>query len=275
MLNELYDLFQNMTKSFETLYVLEGVKPVARMSFFENSVSRVEDFCKANNLSFVTSDYKVLMNFNGNYSTKGKKISIDSPIRGYIFMYLSKSKDKARKAREMEYKNDYYKFGKLLGYPKCCRKFFVEYKSKEVQRVNDYVMPAIKNSKNHLFDFHNNIFGRYFDVTLLSHCPCSFDCKKSILLAKKHLKIINKYDRDIALQVRDLLSSAVIYNANGVFILTDHEVNGKKISYKEVMATNPNQFYDILNREKSLTMLKRNHFKVGNRKFNFPLLIFK
>jgi len=275
MLNKLYDMFQNMTKALEALYVLEGIKPVARMSFFEYSLHKIQDFCAENNLYFETSDYKVLMDFKGNYSTRGTKIPLNSPLKGYLFLYLSKSKEKARKAKLLESQNKYYELGKILGYPSCCCSFFIKHKPTEVKKSNDYVIPVIANSSNSPFHFQNNVFGRYFDITLLNHCPCGFDCKKSLNLAKKHLRIIEKYDMGIAAQFSDFLKSIVIYSENGIFMLNNYKTKGKRIFYKDVIATNRNRFYDILNENKYLDVVRKNSFKIKGKKYNMPMLLFE
>lgn len=275
MLSKLYDLFQNMTKSLETLYVLGGIKPVARMSFFEYSLHKIQDFCNENNLHYEISDYKVLMDFNGRYSTKGLKIPLNSPLRGYLFLYLSKSKEKTRKAKSLESQNKYYEFGRILGYPDCCCKFFVKYKPTEVKRSNEYVIPAIKNSSGSSFPFQNNIFGRYFDVTLLNHCPCSFNCEKSLRLAKKHLKTIEKYDSEMASEFIDLLKSVVIYSENGVFMLNNYKRESKRILYNDVLATNLNMFYNVLNENKHLDIVRKNSFRIKGKNYNMPLLFFE
>ena len=48
------------------------------------------------------------------------------------------------------------------------------------------------------------------DYTLLNHFPHSFDCEKSIEMAKKHLKIIAEFDPNLAMRFANELKSKVI-----------------------------------------------------------------
>lgn len=275
MLTQMYDIFQNMTKSLEAMYILEGIKPVARMSFFENTVSRVEDFCKDNNLSIEISDYKVLLGFNESYSTKGKKIPIDSPIKGYLFVYLSKSAEKAARAKELEEHGDYFEFGRMLGYPECCARFFVKNREEELKKRNDYVMPAIHNSFTNVFPFHTNIFGRYIDISLLSHCPCSFDCRHSATLGKRFLVALRKNDREVAAQFEDLLKSVVIYSDDGIFLLNNYRIQKNVVEFSDVISTKQNPLFELLQKNRKLKILGRNKFAVANRRFSYPILVFE
>ena len=64
---------------------------------------------------------------------------------------------------------------------------------------NDYVIPALENSRAVRFSFLTNINIRNKDITLLNHFPCSFECKASIDLGRKHLRLISELDPNLAM----------------------------------------------------------------------------
>jgi len=101
-------------------------------------------------------------------------------------------------------------------------------------------MPAIKNSKNILFPFQNNVFGRYFDICLLSHCPCSFNCERTRKIAENNLKILKKHDKELADFFIKTLRSAVIYTEfdGNVFLLLNYKKDDEIIEYKQKIMVN-------------------------------------
>src|SRR3989338_2715469 len=126
MIPQLQQIFHSIIKSLEVLYVIEGTKPCARILVFEDELSRVVDFLNENKIETAISDFKVLkQNVQSEfYSDKSIKIPKNSPQKGYFFVYLSKKKEIADKAKWMEAENKHKEFGLMLGYPKCCCEFF-------------------------------------------------------------------------------------------------------------------------------------------------------
>lgn len=204
MIKDLINIFKTKTKALEILYLLENIKPVVRQGFYKNELKAIKKFCKTNNLSIKISPYKIiLINTKENYSNKGIKINKNDPRLGMFFVYISKNKQKAIKARDYEAENDHKKLGSLLGYPNCCIDFFIKHNKQEYKKDYDYKNPILKNSND--FNYLTNIFKRNKDITLLNHFPCSLNCKNSIRLAKKHLDIIKKYNKKLAnLMIKEL-----------------------------------------------------------------------
>jgi len=200
MLNDLINIFGNKTKALEILYLLEGIKPVARHGFYENELPAVEKFCRANRLYIEKSPYKVVIvdAGDGEYSNKGIKVKTDDPRQGMLFIYISKDQMKAELAAKYEAEGNDKELGLLLGYPLCCIEFFIRHKEKQSIGKNDYAEPILKNSQGYMFPFYTNIFKKQFDVTLLNHFPCSLECEGSIDLAQLHLDLIRKHDPSLA-----------------------------------------------------------------------------
>lgn len=201
MINKLAKIFGSKTKALEILYILHGLKPVARQGFYESELPKVEAFCSANKLFIEKAPYKVIIaDSEKRYSNKGIRVKLDDPRRGMQFVYISKDEKKAAMADALEYKKDHRSLGLLLGYPSCCVDFFVRNEPKRSKLDNDYVECTLENSKGIRYPFFTNICKRGMDITLLNHFPCSFNCEKSIKLAKLHLQIISRYDRNLAMR---------------------------------------------------------------------------
>lgn len=194
MINRLANVFGSVSKALEMVYLFADLKPVVRQGFYENELARVRRFCESNNLHMTLSQYKIVLvdAKDGEYSNKGIKTKIQDERKGMFFAYISKSKEKAELANCYEAKNNHAQLGHLLGYPECCVEFFVKNEPERSKLDNDYILPCVINSKGNVFPFQNNILLRNQDITLLSHFPCSFECKASEELGKKYLNAIRK-----------------------------------------------------------------------------------
>lgn len=199
MIKRLSNIFGSLTKALEIVYLLSDIKPVARQGFYEHEIPRIKRFCEANKLFVTLSPYKVvLMDKEKGYSNKGIKVLLNDEREGMIFAYISKDEEKAVLANCYEMKNNHAQLGYLLGYPKCCVEFFTKQEPVRSKHDNDYVVPMLESSEGKNFPFYNNVLLRDKDITLLNHFPCSFNCKESAELGKKHLAEIRKNNMQLA-----------------------------------------------------------------------------
>lgn len=200
MINNLVKIFGTKTKALEVLYMLDDIKPVVRHGFYDGELELIEEFCKLNNLYLEKSRFKVIIldAEEGEYSNKGIKVDINDERKGMFFIYISKDEKLAASAASYEQNNNHKNLGLILGYPECCADFFIRYEPVKSQLTNDYVDVVLKNSSGIKFQFYTNICKRDFDITLLNHFPCSFSCKKSIDLAKRHLETLRRYEPELA-----------------------------------------------------------------------------
>src|SRR3989344_3341275 len=168
MIEELLKIFSNYTRSLEILYLLNDVKSIVRIDANDNELIAITKFCLEKNLSIEVSDFKlskIIDKNKGNYSNMAKKVPISSPQTGLFHIYISKDRNKARFLKIMENKNDDKAIGEILGYPHCCISFFLENMEEQLKVQNDYILPALENSKGFEFPFYNNYCARYFDMT--------------------------------------------------------------------------------------------------------------
>ena len=172
MLTELLEIFQTKIKALEVLFVLEEVKPVARIMTLDDR--DILAFCAKNNLSVQEADFKVkMLDEDKQYSNKG--IILDKYKEGYKVLYISKDIIKADQAKQLESNKKHYELGLILGYPECCSSFFETNSEKEEEKNNDFILAITNNTKEIDNSIYTNVFTTYFDHALISHFPHSFD----------------------------------------------------------------------------------------------------
>lgn len=270
MIDILQQKLGSMTKALEILYILEGVKPAARIMVDEEKVSEIRKLLEEHKLNIAVSDFKIKKEIDSsrNFSDKGVKLSRDSKEKGQFFLYISKDKEKTLLAKKLEGENRHKELGIALGYPECCSEFFEKNFPIESKKQNDYTLATLRNSSGYKFPLYNNIAIRHLDLTLLSHFPCSFNCAKSIVMAKKHLICVEKHSRELSLIFQGMLKGAVIYTENsGVFLLRKFKLDNNKVSYGGIMATANNEFYSKLKKNDEIDVIGKNHIKIDNEEF--------
>ena len=192
MFKQLTLIFGSKTKAQEMVLLLQNAKEVVRQGFFDPELYRVEQFCQKNKLYLVKSKFKVLFADDGVFSNKGIRIPEDDPRPGMYFVYISKDEQKAWLANYYELMQNHSDLGLVLGYPQCCVNFFC---SKFTPNQVNLEMP----SKNP----YTNLSKRAQDLVILSHFPCSPECKESIVMGEKYLQAIYIFDKERA---RELLT---------------------------------------------------------------------
>lgn len=260
MLEKLKDIFDSNIKAFEILYLLEDVKPVVRLMVKEEDKDKIFAFFKGNNLSYVVSDFKVVKEDKDKaYSDKGVKVPIDSSEPGYFFVYVSKDKDKAEGAKKLENEGNHKGLGEVLGYPSCCSEFFEKHFEEESKKNNDFTLAVLRESDGFKFPFYTNIASRHFDVTLLNHFPCSFNCEASVELAKRYLDVVKKHDKESAEVMEGMLKGGVVYTeTQGVFLLRYPELDHNGLDYELVMGSNNSQLYGMLKGAEYIEIVNKN-----------------
>jgi len=270
MIDNLLEIFSNYTRSLEILYLWNDIKKVVRLDASDVELVKIRNFCYKQNLHLEVSDFKVIKvvdDGKGGYSNIVKRVPINYPGQGLYHVYISKDKDKAIFLKLLENKNDDRAEGELLGYPKCCREFFITFKDKQQKIQNDYILPAFNNSLGFEFPFYANYAIRYFDFTLLSHFPHSFFCRESIQIAKTNLECIKKYSEDLAEKFEEMLKCPVLYTENdGVFIFKDYKLKNNILEFNEIKSTiKNNDTFKNLNNNKKLEIINKNQIK-SNKK---------
>ena len=275
MLQNLKTIFKSNIKSLEILYVLENIKPCARILVYEDKLSNILDFLKSNDLGFSVSNFKLKKIFNENsfYSDKSVKIEKDSLEKGYFFVYISRIKELAEKAKAYEENNMHFELGMVLGYPKCCCEFF---KKNFNENNADLTLETLRNSEGFEFPFYTNIAARHFDISLLSHFPCSFNCKFSIDMGIENLNLIKKHSGQLAETFENTMKNAFLYTkGNGVFLLKKFNEENNEIKFEKIIGTTKNELYNELNNIKKIKMINKNEIEINDKKIsNIGMMLF-
>lgn len=124
---------------------------------------------------------------------------------------LSKSVDDLEAFRKAVVEEDDYAQGILLGYPECCCRFF---RDVWLKGYHDPIWQAALNSSVTCEDSHyirmrthefSNPVLRFLGIRLAFHIPCSFDCQKTIEIAKERLEMARETNPELAEKIVQLL----------------------------------------------------------------------
>ena len=253
----------------EILYLLEGIKRAARLDANDTELKKIKGFCNENNLCLEVSDFRVIKiadEGKGGYSNIAKRIPADYSSDGLYHAYISKDKNKSKFLKLLESRNDDKAIGQILGYPKCCIDFFIKNKEKQEKMQNDYILPALNNSEGFKFPFYNNYAARYFDITLLSHFPHSFNCMESMQTAKNNFECIKKHSIELANKFEEMLKSPVLYTENdGIFVFKNYKLNNGILEFNEIKSTINSELLILLNKNKKIKIIDKNKININGK----------
>lgn len=236
----LSEMLRSRTRAFEILLVRSGLKPCARIAVGEDACDDFEQLLNELGLEGKKSDFKVIMEFRGLYSTKGSLVSPDNSAKGHFFYYIATDEKTALNASNAEKRQDPESLGRILGYPKCCINFFIENRNFQLASENDYILPALRADEKREFSFLLNVFARYFDFALVSHSPHRLDCRESERMAQKNFDWLMRQDETMGLTYQRFMCGVGIYLDDGVVYLPRAELEGKKIFYDKVLTSPSN-----------------------------------
>jgi cyclic pyranopterin phosphate synthase len=216
------------------ILVKSGFKPLMRLFIYPNEYKKLEAFIKGQSLFIAHSDYKVPPEF----WAAEEALPLDSK-EGMIYAYVSKSEELLEKAKVYEgydfNTHNHKKFGRLLGYPSCCIDFFL----KNNKRPHpEFVNRAIEKSNKFSFYLNNLLWGTPYHI--ISHFPCSYDCKESIEYAKKAFKIIRKEEPLFGSELECYLKLPVLYLDLNKWLIFHGDVEDRKIVYDNVFSVDKN-----------------------------------
>jgi len=199
-LQQLRHRFLSNAHISEFIYLLHNLKPVCRFIVPLQWVEQYERTAKDYSLHIQLGANVSLETDPGTgYSNKGSLGKGD-----HVLVYMSKDENAVRFAQTCEEMGLHDELGDALGYPACCRAFFV----KATPTASHDFLPALlaehDNNSDTVYPYQNNICLRYADFCLLAHFPCSLKCTHSLTLAKQfescleatrpqYMKMLHKY----------------------------------------------------------------------------------
>jgi hypothetical protein len=134
-------------------------------------------------------------------------------------MAVGKPKDLKKFIEAWTSSND-FQIGSLLGYPKCCTRFFNNHWTTQGHVDTTWAMAMqtgnkLVNDRIIAIDgpSHANILWRWVGVRAVPHLPCSFDCKNTITFAKAFWECANASQSQEYEWLNEILSWPVEWSA--------------------------------------------------------------
>ena len=152
-------------------------------------------------LDYFLSPKKYIFNQDvgkGGFSNSIRKLVPTTSPNGAFMVHIGKRKEKLLYAREIDLNGDDYALGQALGIPECCIKAFVQNTTEAFADQNDYTLFTVgkQNLEPDPWSVH---CAQYFGYGLVSHFPCSVNCKKTSVMAKAAAKLLNNVEPNLAL----------------------------------------------------------------------------
>ena len=193
-MNNSATIFGSWMKALEFLQVVNGTKLCMRTALSDEEIPRISALCQQYSLYIEFAQFKVkIMDSEQKFSHKG--ITIPKDQEGLTFSYIAQEEKIAALAKLYEQRNDSKNLGKILGYPRCCIQFFCEHEEEKAKSDFDFTSLCMKRGIKY---WELNISKRDQDISLISHFPCSMDCKESLLHAQKNYLLFQSVYREYA-----------------------------------------------------------------------------
>lgn len=248
----------------EIIGVLKGIKPAMQDNCFDRdleklkkSLDELEDIYGVN---YLISSHKYLINSPNDFC---EVVDIDDERDGLVSFSLSFESSLNKKSEEFFLKKSKTwernkefsrKFGEVMGYPECCLDFGYSLSG----NVGDAESKKESRtwSKAHIRSFRNSdtvseALNIYTIKPLVSHVPCSLDCKGSIKYAKQMFKLLKEEDNLYADLRRYFLRLNSLYWFYSEFFLFDGDKNRNELFYNDFhkVSFSENVFYGGMEKE--------------------------
>lgn len=258
-----------MNEILQLLYVISGIKPGARIIVAEKYYNIIYSFLSALGMFVLRSDFYVINKVIRNAGYSYRKSPVPQGEKSKIFIYLAFDKEYCAALKNYEAESNDYEFGKLLGYPTCCVKYF----SRCIySKPGDYFMNSVTQHSTFLYyPFLNNTALWAFGIGILDHFPCKQDCRQSSKLARRYtemLKRVNHHyyeflERELKAIVICLRNASVVYSNN--YSKTRHG-----LVLNEIKGDGRDPLYCLIKKHGILPLTNPNKFDIGKKQFVWP-----
>jgi hypothetical protein len=216
--------------------------------------------------SAIDSDRLSTTKFYGTpYSNKTKK--------GNLHVFISKSEQQLKQAKKFGWYPlivnqrslhkpfiDHLRFGKVLGYPECCIRFFRDFNN---HYTYNHPYETLKNTKKQPNFLCNNIF-MDFTYSLIHHLPCSFSCNETTKIAKELLREIKKQEPLFAKKIKQYLKLPLLIFEEKNTYAFEGKIKNNKLYYKDHLFLGRPEDNILKN-----TLNNSNKLEVTDNKINF------
>ncbi len=234
--------------NLELFLLIFNVKPVCFTDVLKKDKPIVENFAKKYDFYFLFVD-------PGDINIKGPNTSNESE-----YLIIGRKKEDVLRYREVYFgRSDMEKFievGTLLGYPGCCSQKYINFRALCIEKdeefiVRDYYYKIAEKSENYnllinsFFCFYGRANGSDIwktgkimgdvDLFLISHIPCSFDCKESISYAQKVHEVVKLVrGEESAKKTIKILSNPILFFNVFDFIALNGKAEKNSIKYTSI-----------------------------------------
>ncbi|MFC1755296.1 hypothetical protein ACFL96_18225 [Thermoproteota archaeon] len=261
---QLSKIFPTFLESLEVIYTLHDLKRVTRICCEYGQIESIKKFCEDNGL-FLSCNYKLIhvVDLNKGFSNRCKFMPLDATKQGKPVIFISKNKELCDLAANPTLRES-LELGIILEYPRCCAVHYMKNFNKASEKQMDFVL--LTGGDKLTYPFYNNICLRPFGISLISHFPCSFDCKKSEEIAMKRLKLLRKGYPAIAQKFEKELKSFVVYSEyEGVHYTSEYLLESGKISFRSLISTADTRLRKALLEAGSVTAENSSLFSIDGK----------
>ncbi|NQU18392.1 MAG: DUF483 domain-containing protein [Candidatus Saganbacteria bacterium] len=236
----------------QLLFLLSGAKQAIRIVIRQKDLLYVRTLLLELNLSVERSDFfAVSRAVRGHYYTY-KKADVSKDNKELVFLYVSKRAKVSLELKKSEAEEDSFKFGKLLGYPSCCIKKYLKTK---INQIGDFIMISSAKSKIQTYPFLNNVALGIFGIRVISHFPCSLNCRNSLKIGKQYARVLEEIDYNYFKFLKEELKSLVVVFRSGSLIYSKKFIKeGKNIEIKELQGDGQDPLYIKMSKRKSFCL---------------------
>lgn len=242
--HELFEAVRPLV-SFQTLreiMLAAHGKKVSRLSLQEAEIPRMVELLERAGLRVALHDRKYVLSADqgkgGWVSGYGLEVPIESPLDGYIMLYIGQDAVSVASARKAEHTSLFSEFGSWLSYPSCCIDFYEKHLPEAEREQGDFILYLIEESMKSapgnlpLFPFWNNISAQYFGYGLISFYPCSFFCEEAAISAKEAWQILSLYDASLANSALEAAKQPILYTEyEGIYTFGESAREGNILHY--------------------------------------------
>lgn len=213
------------------LFEAEADFKMSRVNFFDRHLPLVHAFCREFGLAYELSEYRIFEFMDeegkGQFSNAGVRTADTAGLR---FCYVHRDPEVALHGRDTERAEDYAPddMGKLLRIPACCTAAYKKRKDEALTRYgDDFALITLRETGvDAPYDARMNYPAQYFNYSLYTYFPCSWECSSSLERSQGVLDVLNAVSPAWAQEHLRRLSSVIVYE-NMVAV---HRVDGRYLS---------------------------------------------
>ena len=194
-----------MMETFSSLRIIElleikkSLRDYARWVIPKKEHERYKRIISSSGIKLLSSEFSLVPiesshNIDEPFHEYMRSASKNNAENAHIVLYLSKDNPMPLKIAE----GDHGAMGRLLGYPICCIRSFMEYHnnpgrimSKEMLRAHERIY---MKSEVLAWPYYLNLMKRHKGYSVLSHIPCSLHCEKTHDIGLRRELLLQNHD---------------------------------------------------------------------------------